>query len=249
MRDGFGAWLKAQGYPENTSGSRQSNVRTVERAYDETLDEIHARGGLRDLITQLTYSKSDQRRGLKNPSRIKIDGDIYNGLATLKGAVGLYSKFIGASWDEADSDDLGADLAVSDHISEVIEANLEAQRLSLETDLQSALRRDITSLEPDLKIIDRGAERAVLSGRIDILAQDAHGATVVIELKAGKTDPRVIGQVLGYMGDIAAEDEPASIRGIIVAHEFDARTRSAARAVPNLRLVRYAVSFSFEAED
>lgn len=31
-------------------------------------------------------------------------------------------------------------------------------------------------------------------------------------------------------------------------HHFDPRTRSAARAVPNLRLMRYAVSFSFVAE-
>jgi len=70
----------------------------------------------------------------------------------------------------------------------------------------------------------------------------------VIELKARKTDARVVGQVLGYMGDIAAEDEPDAVRGIIVAHEFDLRTRSAARAVPNPRLVRYAVSCSFAPE-
>ena len=80
-------------------------------------------------------------------------------------------------------------------------------------------------------------------------AQDAAGAVVVIELKAGKTDPRVIGQVLGYMGDIADEDEPAALRGIIVAHEFDPRTRSAARAVSNLTLQRYAVSFTFQPEN
>jgi hypothetical protein len=33
-----------------------------------------------------------------------------------------------------------------------------------------------------------------------------------------------------------------------VAHDFDQRTISAARAVPNLSLTRYAISFSFTPE-
>ena len=70
----------------------------------------------------------------------------------------------------------------------------------------------------------------------------------MIELKVGKTDAKVVGQVLGYMGDIADEDDPPAVRGIIVAHDFDQRTRSAARAVPNLSLMRYAVSFTFQPE-
>jgi RecB family endonuclease NucS len=114
--------------------------------------------------------------------------------------------------------------------------------------MQRHLRVNIASLDPGLTIVDEGAERAVKSGSIDILAQEADGTLVVIELKAGKTDARVVGQVLGYMGDLADEDCPKALRGIIVAHEFDQRTKSAARAVPNLRLMRYAVSFSFSPE-
>jgi RecB family endonuclease NucS len=110
-----------------------------------------------------------------------------------------------------------------------------------------ALRDNIARLDPSLSIIDDGAERAVASGFIDILARDAAGVLVVIELKAGKTDARVIGQTLGYMGDILAEED-APVRGIIVAHDFDQRTISAARAVPNLSLTRYAISFSFTPE-
>jgi RecB family endonuclease NucS len=123
----------------------------------------------------------------------------------------------------------------------------EKQRLSLERDMQVALRDNIARLDPSLSIIDDGAERAVASGFIDILARDAAGVLVVIELKAGKTDARVIGQTLGYMGDILAEED-APVRGIIVAHDFDQRTISAARAVPNLSLTRYAISFSFTPE-
>ena len=114
--------------------------------------------------------------------------------------------------------------------------------------MQAALRREITQLDPGFKIMDDGAERAVNSGFIDILCEDRAGATIVIELKAGKTDARVIGQILGYMGDIMEEDQASNVRGIIVAHEFDKRTQAAAKAVPNLQLVRYSISFRFEAE-
>lgn len=126
------------------------------------------------------------------------------------------------------------------------DASLQRQRLSLERDMQAALRRDIAQLQAGLRIVDDGIERYVASGFIDILARDASGVLVVIELKAGKTDARVVGQTLGYMGDIAAE-EAGAVRGIIVAHEFDTRTRSAVRAVPNLQMMRYEVAFTFQA--
>lgn len=112
--------------------------------------------------------------------------------------------------------------------------------------MQAALRREIHLLDAGLTIVDDGAERAVSSGFIDILCKDALGRVVVVELKAGKTDARVVGQILGYMGDLMEEDELADIRGIIVAHEFDRRTISAAKAVPGLTLVKYSVSFKFE---
>ena len=84
------------------------------------------------------------------------------------------------------------------------------------------------------------------SGFIDIFCQDMSGASVVVELKAGKTDARVVGQILGYMGDIMEEDGASRVRGIIVAHDFDKRTIAASRAVPNLTLMRYSISFTFE---
>ncbi len=250
MRDDYRAWLKAQGYSEGSCNSRPANVRTVERAYGETLDEIHARGGLRDLVGQLVYSSEDERRRRPNPSKIEIQGNVRNGLATLKQAVLLYGKFLGAAWTDPDASTapelVGPESA--ERADSPDPAGPENQRLSLERDMQRFLRGDITRLELGLTIIDDGAERAVLSGFIDILARDASGAVVVIELKAGKTDARVIGQVLGYMGDIADDDEPQTLRGIIVAHEFDQRTKSAAHAVPNLMLMRYAVSFTFQSE-
>lgn len=115
--------------------------------------------------------------------------------------------------------------------------------------MQAALRADIGGLSRSLSIVDDGAERSVDSGLIDITCEDREdNSLVVIELKAGKADSRAIGQILGYMGDLAAEESNRVVRGILVAHAFDQRSRSAARIVPGLQLMRYSVEFRFEAE-
>jgi RecB family endonuclease NucS len=115
---------------------------------------------------------------------------------------------------------------------------------SLERDLQRALRLNIEQLEEGLTIVDEGRERTVDSGRIDITAEDKAGTVVVIELKAGEADRNAIGQILSYMGDLGFTGKP--VRGILVAREFSANAKSAARAIPNVELKKYSFRFSFE---
>ena len=62
--------------------------------------------------------------------------------------------------------------------------------------------------------------------------------------KAGTARRDAIGQILSYMGDIAAE-ESNQVRGILVADDFDNKARSAARVVTSLSQRRYRVSFEF----
>ena len=95
-----------------------------------------------------------------------------------------------------------------------------------------------------MSIIDDGKERKVPAGFIDITARDRDGTTVAIELKAGTADRDAIGQLLSYMGDLM--ENTGSLRGILVAGDFSPRAIAAARAAPNVRLVRYGVRFSFE---
>jgi RecB family endonuclease NucS len=114
----------------------------------------------------------------------------------------------------------------------------------LERDLQLELRRSIEQLEPGLTVIDGDREQTVASGRIDITARDQDGITVVIELKAGTADRDAIGQILSYMGDLTTGT--THLRGIIVAREFSTRAVAAARAAPNIQLLRYGIRFSFD---
>jgi hypothetical protein len=242
MRVDYKAALQSAGYQDNTIAAQLHRVGKVEQYYGD-LDNVIAAGGYEPLISELTYSTADERLAKPNPSKIPFEGNVRNNLQSYKNAVVRYFQFL-------QSEALGSSSSPS--IQLPVQAALqsdavEKQKLSLERDMQASLRTEIHALEPGLKTIDDGIERAVLSGFIDILCRDNQGQLVVVELKAGKTDARVIGQTLGYMGDLS-EEEGSPVRGIIVAHEFDQRTRSAAKAVPNLVLYRYSISFKFAQE-
>jgi hypothetical protein len=124
--------------------------------------------------------------------------------------------------------------------------------VSLERDLERALLQNLSQLEPGLTLYrseglsGQQLETGVV-GRIDVLAVDRDGGLVVIELKAGKANDRVIGQILRYMGWVGenlAGGKP--VRGMIVADDFDSAVRYAAKALPTVSLQRYQIRFSFE---
>lgn len=246
MRSDYKQWLEEQKYDAGTIAAQLHRVGRVEDCYGN-LDEHFADGTLQSVIDELTYSAEDERRGKPNPSKIPFKGNIRNNLASYKNAVVRYRKFLTGGWERADKEPPAAEPQTSAAIGEPPE--LGAQKLSLERDMQAALRLNIKQLASTLSIDDDGAERSVDSGFIDITCEDSEdSALVVVELKAGKADSRAIGQILGYMGDLAEEEPGRAIRGILVAHAFDQRARSAARVVPALHLMRYAVEFRFESE-
>lgn len=236
MHPAYSDWLRRAVPTESTWRTKLSELRRIEAAYGD-LDALYDADELQSLLGELTYSTEDARLGRPNPSRLEIAGDIRNNLASYGSALRKYIRFRNEVEVEA-----GHSVIAAPSLDEPPE---NEARLSLERDLQAALRRSISQLEPGLDIIDNGAERQVPSGRIDILAQDASGCRVVIELKAVKAPRDAVAQVLAYMGDLAAEGA-GEVRGLLIAPDFDPRALAAARMVPALRLVRFSFSFAFE---
>ena len=146
--------------------------------------------------------------------------------------------------------DEGGD-AVSAADEPQIIAAAEETSLSLERDLERSLVNNLDQLEPGLKlystegVVGQQLETGVV-GRLDLLAVDANGDFVVIELKAGRADDKVCGQILRYMGwvkrEIAGERR---VRGIVVASDFSEALKYAVQAMPDVRLKRYEVRFTF----
>ena len=139
------------------------------------------------------------------------------------------------------------DLNKNDSTVEQIEETNDDNKfsISLEKDLQSYLSLNLGEIEKGLELVDGGIEYQTSAGFIDLLAKDNDGHFVVIELKAGIGKDAVIGQTLGYMGALSKEIGTHKIRGIIVASDFQERLVYAVEQVDNLKLVRYALNFSF----
>jgi endonuclease len=241
MHENYSDWLRRAVPSVSTWRTKLSELRGVEARYGD-IDTLYDQDELATLIDELTYTAADARDNRPNPSRFEIDGDLRSNLASYKSAVQKYARF------RQDVELESARPALLDNPL-AAQTDLETERtFSLEKDLQAALRGYITQLEAGLTIIDGGTERTVPSGRIDILARDESGNTVVIELKAVKAPRDAVAQVLAYMGDIQMQSE-TPVRGILVAPDFDPRALSAARIVPSLALHTYAFSFTFTKRD
>ncbi len=131
----------------------------------------------------------------------------------------------------------------TDPIEAEVEESIEAS-VSLERDLHSYLATRVSEIESGLTLVENGVERQTDAGRIDLLARDSNNCLVVVELKAGKAKDSALGQLLGYMGCLSASE--SQVRGILVASKFDSRVIFAARGLPNIKLVKYQLSFNLE---
>ena len=128
--------------------------------------------------------------------------------------------------------------------------DIYASQFAYEHDLRDYLAKNLSLLEPGLKLYEDEANSGIefpVGGRyIDILAVDAEGRYVVIELKVSKGYDRVIGQILRYMAWIEkhhAEDGQTT-RGIIVAKEISEDLRLACSKTPAISLFEYDLSVS-----
>lgn len=119
-----------------------------------------------------------------------------------------------------------------------------------EKDLQNYLARNLGLIETGLKLFEEeginGLEFPVGGRFVDILAVDAAGNYVVVELKVSKGYDRVVGQLLRYIAWIEKNhaEKGQSVRGVIVAREISEDLTLACGSLPNVQLFEYALSVS-----
>jgi hypothetical protein len=117
-----------------------------------------------------------------------------------------------------------------------------------EADLRNYLSKNLPIIEAGLKLYQdegiTGIEFSVGGRFIDILAVDASGALVVIELKVSRGYDRVVGQLMRYMAWIRLNQaEPGQqVRGVIIAREISEDLLLACSLLSGVQLFEYELS-------
>ncbi|MDX3970145.1 MAG: endonuclease NucS [Bradyrhizobium sp.] len=137
--------------------------------------------------------------------------------------------------------------------TEELEAQSEdgGSEFAYEQDLQNYLAKNLHRIEPGLRLHEEedvtGLEYPAGGRYIDILAVDAQGGFVVIELKVSRGYDRVVGQLLRYMAWVERNLESARpVRGIIVAKEITDDLKLAASRIDGVRLIEYQIEFKLK---
>jgi hypothetical protein len=127
----------------------------------------------------------------------------------------------------------------------------EEQCFALEAGLRDFIAHNLGVVEPGLTPYPDRKRCVEFSiddgrGRIDVLALDAHGTPVVIELKLWRGRNQTIGQLLYYMGWIDQSLGKGPSRGIIVAKDISDDLVLAVQRVQGVMLFRYKVALTLE---
>jgi len=88
----FRAWLRQQPYSRKSIANQCSQVERIRHCYGD-LDEHFAADRLEAILGNLKYSADDQRACRPNPTRLKINGNVYNTLVTYRASIHLYRRF------------------------------------------------------------------------------------------------------------------------------------------------------------
>ncbi len=87
--------------------------------------------------------------------------------------------------------------------------------MGTEAEMQRALARDPGVIEPGLTLIEMELPTDV--GGIDLLARDARGRLVVVELKRGKATHEAVHQLSRYVDSVRSVAQGSEVRGILAA--------------------------------
>lgn len=161
-----------------------------------------------------------------------------------RGKLVNYDPRIHGQWEIAETDE-GKLIVREVGTEERPETEGEGECFAAEDHLRDFLVKHLEVIEPGLQLYadDDGADGVEYQtdvGRIDILAVDAQGCMVVIELKVSRGPDSVVGQLMRYKGWLKRHRaNSASIRGVIIARHISDRIRYAVADTPDITLKEY----------
>ena len=180
----------------------------------------------------------------------KIDrSDMSSGLKNSTGSVGTVSAVDRYS-EEIDlliggvkqSVIYSTDETIEDPAIFVLEKHLEDFLVANWSQTQLGQEYDIFQEDGEIK----GQQYPTDTGYMDILAiSKDKSKLLVVELKKGRASDAVVGQIQRYMGYVKEElaEDNQSVQGVIIALEDDIRIKRALVVAPNIKFLKYQISF------
>jgi hypothetical protein len=129
-----------------------------------------------------------------------------------------------------------------------IELSSQVNNFTYECDLQNALISQSEEIFNGFKIYGdngEGIEYPINGKRIDLLLEKENDL-LAIELKAGKADFRVFGQISMYLQLLEEKFNDKTISGIIMAGEIDDTLKIASKRDKNIRLMAYRMELKVD---
>ncbi|NQT80443.1 MAG: AlwI family type II restriction endonuclease [Candidatus Aminicenantes bacterium] len=107
------------------------------------------------------------------------------------------------------------DIEITEEIKKIQE------KIIYEKEIEDFYEKNISIIQPDLKLLKKGRQFPTEIGNIDLLTQDKNGRYFVIELKRDQADDDTIGQVLRYMGWVHINlAKQALVTGVILSQDI-----------------------------
>lgn len=130
--DDFRAWLESKGMDSNAASSRVSSVKRVNQVVDD-LEGLALDQSRESFLEPYTYTSEDKRLGKPNPSPLSFSegADLYNGLSSIRTALGHFHDFVNRSAPDDSKEIQGALIAKLTH-NEIEKAMNDCSRLGLD---------------------------------------------------------------------------------------------------------------------
>jgi len=111
------------------------------------------------------------------------------------------------------------------------------EKIIYEKEIEDFYEKNISIIQPELKLVYKGRQFPTEIGNIDLLARDKNGKYVVIELKRGQADDDTIGQVLRYMGWVHINlARQKFVSGIILSQDITNKLKYARKGMQHPKI-------------
>ncbi len=230
VKDKFYNWLINNNYAVNTANSYTYSIDKISNHYSKETG---------DIIDLYRLENLDKLKEIKNAySQNGEFSDFGNkGNATIRNAIARYFEFMS---------ELHRDIPSEPFFP-------KTEGFSYKADLQKSLCSQINELFPHYQIfngINIGKEFSVGGKRADcLLEHKINKDLLVLELKAGRADYKVFGQISMYIGILQKQFPDKKIKGAIIAQTIDDTLKEAIVITDKVLLYEYEIKLKLKKKE